>query len=1030
MSDLGTEGTMEAQPLDAAEPLGAAKPLDEPQAQGDSPGDGQPSGDAQAPGAPSPEEALPAEAQALLKSVREMLNEEKWTRATLGNYSTGQFKDFDAILKDARKMKVVEEMKRSCDDHLAHSKNSIIALYLSGMVALSHQIIDDGAMISLVTIFADNHKWNIVKYLCARILDYGESKFALRTQIECCKNDNDEEAIRAFQERLVKADYEDADTARLLAEHYEKLGNIDATVEYYKKALHRYINKSVFANVKEIWEKLLAYCPQDIEFFLHVRKRVAKNISEDKAIDLLTIVYNTYKDKDVDTSIGILKTILQYDERNVPARREIVDCYRKKYAAHSQLEDYIRVSNLSQNFRNVHEAIAIFEKHIAFDKGNFVFHRTWGVGRIGGIDGDDILIDFAKKRGHAMSLKMAVEALQTLSKEHIWVLRATWKRDRLIEKVKDDKIWALKTVIRSFGNSCDLKRIKTELCPGVLTEKEWTSWSGKAREILRSDPGFGVSPDNIDVFTVRDHPISICEKLYNEFKAERNFYHRVALIRNFAGQNYSEDDFGYFTEMFSYFGSFLKTSNLSSEHAIASFLIVRELTGKYPAQIKEMSDSQPNLVSYLQVSFADMFKGVTEISGLYFSLKDSQLKKEFIRQIRNVYGWADVYVQLFPRVVDATIVEELEKDGEEKLVGMTADCFERYRERREAVVWLYKTHAEAQAKIDALKDEAVKVKIEIASLEDEAFRVDFGGGGSKEADQKDLAERRAKAEGKLKDIAERRARSEARTRWYEAAGVSQERQIIVLIHLLDITFRDIENQRETSEARKINKQVHNILFRDGVLAKFVDGAERDTITRIYSFINDLKTLEPQDKLNLRSRIQDRFPDFKFAETIEKRVSQGLTVTKAKYEEKQRQLAHIMDVEVPANSREIEDARQHGDLKENAEYIAAKEKQAHLNTTAERLKEDIDRSQIFDPVMIDTSRVSFGTLVILKNETSGQTEGFTILGPWESDPENHVISYQTPFGKAMINKTAGDRFTFTSDNEDIAYFVERIEAADI
>ncbi|MCL2599986.1 MAG: transcription elongation factor GreA [Treponema sp.] len=934
----------------------------------------------------SPASGLSPEAQSLIKNVREMLNEEKWTRATLGNYSTSQFKEFDSLLKEARQLKAVDELKKNCDEHLGHSKNSIIALYLSGMVALSYQIIDDAAMINLVTIFADNHKWAIVKYLCGRILDYGESKFALRTQIECCKNENDEESMYSFQERLVKADYEDADTARLLAEHFEKLGKDETAVEYYRKALYRYINKGVFANVKEIWEKLLLHCPGDIDFFLHVQKKVAKNISDEKAIDLLTLVFNTYKERDTDTAIGILKTVLQYDEKNVTARREIVECYKRKHAGHSQLDDYIRVSNLAQNFRNVHEAIAAFEKHIAFDKGNYVFHRTWGVGRIAGIDGDDIRIDFAKKRDHTMSLKMAVEALQTLSKEHVWVLRATWKKEKLLEKIKDDKTWALKTIIKSFGNSCDLKRIKAELCPGVLSEKEWTGWSSKAREILRSDPSFGVSPDNIDVFTVREHPISISEKLYNEFKAERNFYHRVAIIRNFASQNYSEDDLENFAEMFSYFRSFLKTSNLSGEHAVASYLLIKELSGRYPSQIKEMADTHPPFAAYFQANFADMFKGITDIPGLYFSLKDSQLKKELIRQIRNVYGWADVYVQLFPRIIDATIIEELEKDGEEKLTALTADCFERYRERREAVVWLYRMYAEAKAKLAAKAD--------------------------------DLNEAEVKA----------RTKAENRVKWYEAAGVSRERQIIVLIHLLDITFRDIENQRETTEARKINKHVYNILFKDEVLAKFVEVSERDTVTRIYSFISDLKTLDPQDKMNLRSRIQDKYPDFKFTESVEKRVSQGLTVTGIKYGEKQKQLIHIMEVEIPANSREIEDARQHGDLKENAEYIAAKEKQAQLNTMTERLKEEIDRAQIFDPVMIDTSRVSFGTIVVLKNESRGQTEKYTILGPWESDPENHVISYQTPFGKAMINKVAGDSFQFTSDNENISYFVERIEAA--
>lgn len=89
----------------------------------------------------------------LLKNVQEMLNEEKWTRATLSNYSTNQFKELDVLLKEARDARVLDELKKTCDEHLGHTKNSIIALYLSGMVALSRQIIDDSTLINLVTIF-------------------------------------------------------------------------------------------------------------------------------------------------------------------------------------------------------------------------------------------------------------------------------------------------------------------------------------------------------------------------------------------------------------------------------------------------------------------------------------------------------------------------------------------------------------------------------------------------------------------------------------------------------------------------------------------------------------------------------------------------------------------------------------------------------------------------------------------------------------------------------------------------------------
>jgi transcription elongation factor GreA len=934
------------------------------------------------------ENSLSPEALTLLKNVREMLNEEKWTRAALSNYSTSQFKEFDSLLKEARDQRVVDEMKKDCDEHLAHSKNSIIALYLSGMIALSRQIIDDAAMINLVTIFADNHKWAIVKYLCERILDHGESKYALRSLIDCCKNENNEEALYGIWERLVKVDYEEAELAKSLAEHYEKLGNNEAAIDYYKKALHRFINKSLFANVKEIWEKLLIYCPDDIDFFFHVQKKVAKTISEERAIDLLKLVYTSCKDRDVDTAIAILKLVLQYDEKDYPARKEIVECYKKKFADHSHLEDYIRISNLTQSYRNVHEAITDFEKHIAFDKGNYVYHRTWGVGKIISIDGDDIKINFSKKANHTMSLKMAVSALQILSKDHIWVIRATWNKEKLQEKVRADIPWALRIIIKSAGNSCDLKKIKAELCPGVLSDKEWSSWSGKARDILKSYPDFGVSPDNIDIFTVRERPISISEKLYNEFKAERNFFSRTDIIRNFIGHKKAEIDSDYFAEMLSYFTSFIKTANQGGEQQIAAYLLVKDIAAKFP-----------HLGVSLNFNFADVFKNITNVPELYNNLKDNRFREEFLKNIQiHIPDWADIFIQIFPKTMDAAIIDKLEEEHREKLTSLTIDCFENFKECREAVVWLFRMYSKAKAETMA------KTKAK-AKPEDEA----------------DTASATA-------DAALSKAKAEARVKWYEAAGISEERQLIILIHILDLNYRDIENQRETTEARKINKQVYNILFKEDVLGSFLDGADTEIISRIYRFVNDVKKLDAQDKINLRNRIQDKHPDFKFFDSMEKRISQGLTVTRTKLEEKQKRLITIMEKEIPDNSKEIEAARLHGDLKENAEYITAKEKQGHLNTEAERLKEDIERAQLFDPGAVDSSKVSFGTVVVLHNHSKDSKEEYTILGPWESDPENNVISYLAPFGKIMMGKTEGEQFTFTSDGEKISYTVEKISPA--
>lgn len=886
-----------------------------------------------------------------------MLNEEKWTRSTLSNYSINQFKEFDTVLKDARGEHGVDELKQTCDEHLGHTKNSIIALYLSGMVALSRQLVDDSALVNLITIFVDNHKWNIVKYLCERILEYGESKYALRMLAECYKNDNNEAAIFPVWERLVKVDFEEADLAKAIAEHYEKEGDQDTAVDYYKKALHRYVNKKLFTNVREIWSKLLHYCLHEIDFFLHVGKKVAKNISNAKAAILLQEFYTgcrQHPDIDIDVSILILKLMLEYDERDAWTRKEVVDCFREKFVGHSQLEEYIKLSTLTQNFRNIHEAILDFEKHIAFDVGNFVFHRTWGVGRIASVKGDEIVIDFAKKREHQMSLKMAVSALQTLSKNHIWVLKATWKKEKLHEKIKNDPTWALKTVIRSFDNSCDIKHIKAELTPGVLSISEWTTWSAKAREVLRLDPSFGVSSENIDLFTVRDRPVSVEEKLFNEFKAEKNFFDRVQTIRSFVVMKDTELDSEYFSEMLNYFTGYLKSYSQANETVVASYLLVKGLVAHHP-----------HLGAGLQFNFVELFHEIEDVTLTFLALKDSDLKREFLHHIKLfIPDWADIYVRLFPYALMPMIVDNLELEHhEDKLVALVQSCYENYREYSEAVVWIFKN-----------------------------------------------------------------IRTEP---WFEKTGLSYEKQLITLVHILDQTYREIENHRDTIENRKINKHIQAILFKEGIIGSFIDMVDPDTITRIYTLIDDVKDLDPTIKMGLRNRILDKHSSFKFYGVEEKTIAtRGLLVTSHKFQEKQRQLQHIMEIEVPTNSKEIGIALAMGDLRENAEYKAAKEKQEILNAQVARLKDEIDRAQLFDPSTINTSRVGFGTIVYLFNETMGVEEQYTILGPWESDPDNDVISYLSPFGGAVMNRRLNEIFDFTINDETLRYKVRDISIASI
>jgi transcription elongation factor GreA len=198
---------------------------------------------------------------------------------------------------------------------------------------------------------------------------------------------------------------------------------------------------------------------------------------------------------------------------------------------------------------------------------------------------------------------------------------------------------------------------------------------------------------------------------------------------------------------------------------------------------------------------------------------------------------------------------------------------------------------------------------------------------------------------------------------------------------------------------------------------------------LYTLVDDIKDLDPVIKMNMRNRILERFPDFKFYGAEEKASTpQGLIVTAKMYDAKKQQLEYITTVEIPANSKEVGEALALGDLRENAEYKAAKERQGQLSNTAGKLQDEINRAQIFDPTTITTVRVSFGTTVTLINSDTGETEVYTILGPWESDPDNKIISYMSPFGNAILNSKEGDNLEFVINERKCKYAVKQIVAA--
>ncbi len=139
-------------------------------------------------------------------------------------------------------------------------------------------------------------------------------------------------------------------------------------------------------------------------------------------------------------------------------------------------------------------------------------------------------------------------------------------------------------------------------------------------------------------------------------------------------------------------------------------------------------------------------------------------------------------------------------------------------------------------------------------------------------------------------------------------------------------------------------------------------------------------------------------------------------TSESFAAKREELENLKKVEIPANSKALQEAREMGDLRENFEYKAARARAEYLSARVGELQADLARARVLDPDTVDISSVRIGTRIALRN--GDESREVTILGPWESDPERGIYSSQADVSKAILGHTQGDIVSFMGNDYEI------------
>jgi transcription elongation GreA/GreB family factor len=206
------------------------------------------------------------------------------------------------------------------------------------------------------------------------------------------------------------------------------------------------------------------------------------------------------------------------------------------------------------------------------------------------------------------------------------------------------------------------------------------------------------------------------------------------------------------------------------------------------------------------------------------------------------------------------------------------------------------------------------------------------------------------------------------------------------------------------------------------------GAARDAMRRLLL----TPVFDDLTRRSLMARVIKLYPELESMVTgsqAEEKI-ESLVVSWSSLDKRKAEYEEIVNKKIPENTKEISVARSYGDMRENFEFKAAKQMQAVLMRRKSELEIMLHNARGTDFSNPDTSQVSIGTIVQLRDVDSAQDESYTILGAWDGNPEQHIISYQTAIGQALLGKRVSDRVTLNTDHGVATFEVTGIEPAPV
>ncbi len=905
-----------------------------------------------------------------------MQNEKNMGKNPLQQYKKEDFLAMDAeIFTKKSTPETLDELRNEAVELYSQEQNtySICLHYIAGRIKLEarpHEFNMD--LNNTLLNFYDARNWEVAKHLGSLIVSKGANSIAYRILGDVAHEDGNDDLMWSYYEKYVKSDNNDKDIILRLAEHYNELGEKKDANAFYQRGLLRLRVPEDSVKIDRTFTSLLKIGRSNYAFYY----KFALSVEE----------------KDKELALSLLKKLLAYLKET---KAELVRQENKASEIRKNSEDTVEVlkeiliiNGSEEGMRE--ELVRVLKERYSTSSRlseclkKYDFRRSNDIASA--IEGFEKEIAYSKGSFVYQKSTRRVGKIEDINNNTVTV---RYSGNEEPQKIMLESAFNALTPLTNQNIKAIKKGVPTAKIRAKILQEGGITWLVRTL-LYSSDNPKGMSLKDMKAEVV---PQILSEddwqKINKEIKAElkSNEYVKTNpgptdtyLLMPFP-QTTDEKALSIFKGLFDFDDKLDKFLEVSKDKDIAKDGdAMLEMVSYFTQIIKKDEESLSRRLSsilaleavtedgtisvQIEKPFEELYKkaDLKERKRAFEEMKNTTIRKLFVNRVFQVDRYPEDLIQEIFPLYPTYIV----------------DKFRRYAKGKHYYEYLAKV-------IELYKDNMTSFTFFLQEVGDE-----------------------------------------------ELKKIGLTRKDLLMTALRALSYVSSSSQFSIQDQKKYKSALRKVLVEEKGVYNLISLAKDEDKEDIKVYVTQNLGLESEEKNALEKALVNKWPEITFMkeesvnEKPVRKVASGFLCLESSYDRKQAELKEINTVDMPQILKEINTARELGDLRENSEYQYAKEHKRELERRISELSHDLTTVRIMKKEDVLSDLVGFGTKVTLKDNSSGEELYYTFLGRWESKPEERIIDINAPLGKNLVNHQKGDRVEFAINGKSYDYTILEID----